>query len=59
VPILGLSTGLHEDYHKPSDELDKIDYNKMKRVAQYCFLIANKVANQKKRIEVDNPVTKK
>jgi len=59
VPILGLSTGLHEDYHKPTDELDKIDYTKMKRVAKYCFLVANKVANQKKRIEVDNPVAKK
>jgi Zn-dependent M28 family amino/carboxypeptidase len=56
IPILGLSTGLHEDYHKPSDELDKIDYNKMKRVSQYAFLIANQVANQKKRILVDNPV---
>ncbi|MEN8115508.1 MAG: M20/M25/M40 family metallo-hydrolase [Bacteroidota bacterium] len=55
VPILGLSTGLHEDYHKPTDELDKIDYNKMKRIADYCFLVANKVANQKKRIVVDNP----
>lgn len=56
IPILGLSTGLHEDYHKASDEMDKIDYNKMKRVAQYCFLVANEVANMKKRIEVDNPV---
>jgi len=55
IPILGLSTGLHEDYHKASDELDKIDYHKMKRVAQYCFLVANEVANQKKRIVVDNP----
>uniref|UniRef100_UPI0032173F55 M20/M25/M40 family metallo-hydrolase n=1 Tax=uncultured Draconibacterium sp. TaxID=1573823 RepID=UPI0032173F55 len=55
VPILGLSTGMHDDYHKTSDEIDKIDYTKMKRVAQYSFLVANKVANQKKRIVVDNP----
>lgn len=59
IPVLGVYTGLHEDYHKPSDELDKIDYNKMKRVSQYCFLVANKVANQKKRIVVDNPVPQK
>ncbi len=56
IPVLGLSTGLHEDYHKVSDELDKIDYTKMKRVSQYAFLVAYKVANQKKRIEVDNSV---
>ena len=58
VPILGLSTGMHDDYHKTTDELDKIDYTKMKRVAQYGFLVAHKVANQKKRIVVDKPVAK-
>ncbi len=55
IPVLGLSTGLHEDYHQVTDELDKIDYFKMKRVAQYAFLVAYKVANQKNRIVVDNP----
>jgi len=57
IPILGVTTGLHEDYHKPSDELDKIDYHKMKRVTDYAFLMANKIANQKKRIVVDNPLS--
>jgi catechol 2,3-dioxygenase-like lactoylglutathione lyase family enzyme len=55
VPVLGLSTGLHDDYHTPNDELEKIDYTKMKRVTQYSFLVGEKVANQKKRILVDNP----
>lgn len=58
VPVLGLSTGMHADYHKTTDELDKIDYNKMKRISEYCFLVAYEVANQKKRIVVDKPVTK-
>lgn len=58
IPILGITTGLHEDYHKVTDELEKIDYNKMMRVSKYCFLVANEVANKKKRIEVDNPVSK-
>lgn len=56
IPILGLSTGMHDDYHKTSDEIDKIDFNKMKRVTQFAFLVANKVANQKKRIVVDQSV---
>jgi len=59
IPILGLTTGLHKDYHQVSDELDKIDYNKMKRIAEYAFLVADKVANQKKRIVVDKPVEQK
>ncbi|MCY1721318.1 M20/M25/M40 family metallo-hydrolase [Prolixibacteraceae bacterium Z1-6] len=54
IPILGLSTGMHDDYHKTTDEIDKIDFTKMKRVAQYAFLVADKVANQKARIKVDN-----
>jgi len=58
IPVLGLTTGLHEDYHKVTDELDKIDYNKMMRVSKYCFLVANEVANKKKRIVVDKPVSK-
>jgi hypothetical protein len=57
IPILGVTTGLHEDYHKVSDEPDKIDYHKMKRVTVFAFLVANKIANQKKRIVIDNPVS--
>ncbi|MDX8338456.1 M20/M25/M40 family metallo-hydrolase [Draconibacterium sp. IB214405] len=56
VPILGLSTGLHEDYHKITDEIEKIDFHKMKRVTQYAFSVAYKVANQNKRLVVDKPV---
>ena len=54
IPVLGITTGLHEDYHMPSDDFDKIDYHKMKRVADYTFLVANEIANRKKRIVVDN-----
>lgn len=58
IPVLGLSTGLHEDYHRPTDEMNKMDYVKMKRLADYSFLVANKVANQIERIVVDKPVEK-
>ncbi len=58
IPVFGLSTGIHEDYHKVTDELDKIDYHKMKRVTGYAFLVGEKVANQKKRIVVDKPTSK-
>lgn len=55
IPVLGLSTGLHEDYHEVTDELEKIDYDKMLRVTQYAFLVGEQVANQKKRLVVDKP----
>lgn len=56
VPVLGLSTGLHSDYHKTTDELEKIDYSKMKRVSQYAFSVAYKLANRPKPLVVDKPV---
>jgi len=58
VPVLGVTTGLHEDYHHPTDDFDKIDYHKMKRIADYTFLVTYEIANRKKRILVDKPQEK-
>lgn len=51
VPILNLSTGYHADYHKVTDEVSRINFDKMKRVADLCFIVGLEVANQK-RIEI-------
>ena len=51
VPVIGISTGLHEDYHTPADDFDKIDYPKMKRVAGLAFLVAYEIANRKKGLQ--------
>jgi Zn-dependent M28 family amino/carboxypeptidase len=48
VPILNLATGYHADYHKPTDEISRINFDKMKRVADLCFLIGTEIANHKK-----------
>ena len=47
IPVIGISTGLHEDYHHPADDFDKIDYHKMKRICDYTFLVVNEIANIK------------
>ena len=36
VPVLMLFTGAHEDYHKPSDTWDKLDYPGLARVARFA-----------------------
>ena len=36
VPVLMLFTGAHEDYHKPSDTWDKLDYPGLERVAGFA-----------------------
>lgn len=33
IPVLHFFTGAHEDYHKPSDDVDKIDFEGTARVA--------------------------
>ncbi|QGY43646.1 M28 family peptidase [Maribellus comscasis] len=45
VPILNVATGYHADYHKPTDEVSKINFDKMKRVADFVFLVGYEVAN--------------
>ncbi len=48
VPILNFATGYHADYHKVTDEISRINFDKMKRVADLCFLVGLEIANQKK-----------
>ena len=37
IPVLHFFTGQHEDYHKPSDDSDKLNYKGMETIAQYIF----------------------
>lgn len=46
VPILNYATGYHADYHKVTDEISKINFEKMKRVADLCFLVGYEIANK-------------
>ncbi len=45
VPILNLATGYHFDYHKSTDEVSRINFEKIKRVADLCYLVSYEVAN--------------
>jgi Zn-dependent M28 family amino/carboxypeptidase len=39
VPVLHFFTGQHEDYHKPTDDFDKLNYKGMNQVSDYIFNI--------------------
>jgi Peptidase family M28 len=45
VPIIFLTTGLHPDYHANTDSAEKINYEKMARIAQYAYEIGMRTAN--------------
>ena len=46
IPVLNLSTGYHADYHKVTDEISRIRFDKVKRVADLCILVGFEMANQ-------------
>ncbi len=37
IPVLHFFTGQHEDYHKPSDDADKLNYEGMALISDYIF----------------------
>ena len=46
VPVLMFHTGLHGDYHRPSDDLEKVNIAGMQRVAQMLFGLIAELANE-------------
>jgi hypothetical protein len=53
IPIAFWFDGVHEDYHQPGDEPQKIDYNKMEKVARTIFLTMWELTDLKERPKVD------
>jgi hypothetical protein len=54
VPIAFFTTGLHPDYHKVSDSVDKILFPKMARVAQLVYQTGFSIANSERTLVRDN-----
>jgi Zn-dependent M28 family amino/carboxypeptidase len=40
IPIIFFFTGTHEDYHRPSDEIEKIDFDKMEKISRTIYALA-------------------
>lgn len=53
IPVIFYFSGVHEDYHKATDTVEKIDYEKTARIAKLIFYTAWHVANRNERIVVD------
>jgi Zn-dependent M28 family amino/carboxypeptidase len=49
IPIVFITTGLHDDYHKVSDDPRKIEYAKMARVTRLMVELGRAVANSPRR----------
>src|SRR5690554_5868674 len=48
IPVLHFFTGQHEDYHKPSDDTEKVNFAGMEMVSNYIFSIIKDLDSQQK-----------
>jgi len=54
VPIVFVTDNHEEDYHKPTDDVEKINFLKLEKTARLTTQIAMKVANLDHKLIVDN-----
>ncbi|MDB5269537.1 MAG: peptidase [Hymenobacter sp.] len=54
VPVAFFFNGVHADYHQQSDEIEKIQFDKMEKRARLVFHTAWELANREGRIVVDS-----
>jgi hypothetical protein len=53
IPVAFFFTGVHDDYHGLDDEIDRIDFGKMQRIAQMVYGTARALADRPARPRID------
>ena len=53
IPSVFLFNGVHADYHKPTDKVEKIEFDALTKRTQLAFAIAWELANRENRPVVD------
>ena len=54
IPSIFFFNGVHEDYHRITDTVDKINFDKMTEVAKHIFHLAWKLSNQEGALNIVN-----
>ncbi|MGB5555052.1 MAG: M28 family peptidase [Flavobacteriaceae bacterium] len=53
IPIIFYFNGTHEDYHRPGDTPDKINYDLLENRSRLIFYTAWEIANRERKVAVD------
>jgi len=53
IPIVFFFDGMTEDYHKTSDNVEKINFRKIEKVSRLITKLALRIANRDERLRVD------
>jgi aminopeptidase YwaD len=51
IPVLYFTSGSHEDYHKPSDTWEKINYEGMVNISDLAFKVTSELANNPAKLK--------
>jgi Peptidase family M28 len=54
IPVIFYFRGVHEDYHKPGDDVEKIQFDQTEKITRLVFYTAWELANREERIVVDS-----
>lgn len=49
VPVFFFFTGMHQEYHRPADTIDTINFAGLKKVVDMCGDLVGRLANQKEK----------
>ena len=53
VPVIFYFNGVHDDYHQETDEVEKINFQKIEKISRLVFHTAWELANRNERIKLD------
>jgi|SRR6218665_990821 len=53
IPSVFFFSGIHADYHKPGDEVEKIEFDALTKRTKLSFAVAWEIANRPNRLVVD------
>jgi len=56
IPAIFFFNGVHADYHRTTDTVEKINFDKMEKVGRLIFHTAWELANRDERIRVDGEI---
>ena len=51
IPVVNFFTGSHDDYHRPTDTADKVNYDGLERIAKFAHSLLLDVANAPQRLD--------
>jgi Zn-dependent M28 family amino/carboxypeptidase len=46
ISAIVITTGMHDDYHTPADEVQKINFKRLERISTFTYFTVWELANQ-------------